>query len=586
MIYRIFSTLPSFKELIFHPGFNLLLADKTEASTSKDTRNGAGKSSALEIIHFLTAGECSEESIFRDPQLIGYRFGMEFDLGGGIVSVERSGGNPNEVIVDRTVNTENWPVQPEQNADTGARFLTNRNWERVLGAMMFNISANRSGDREAYLPTFRNLFAYFVRRRSGGFSQPHLHFVQAKAYTWQVALSYLLALDWTIPQEWQSIRDSEDEIRKLKTAVGEGDLADIVGKRAELRADIASAEASLAKARSRINSFQVLPDFRSYEEEASALTQLMGDLSDQNTTDQELFAELERAVAEEHPPSASNLQQMYREAGVLLPEGAVRRFEEVRSFHESVIANRKLYLAGEMESARGRIADRETHKRSLIERRAQLMGILKSHGALEQFNKLQTELSRKEAELELLRRRFNAAEKIEQGLTKLKIRRQELLLRLKQDYAEQADTLNRAIVIFEEVSAELYEKPAKFTPTETQNGPSFKIEGQADRSPGIANMQIFCFDVMLTRLMAERRIGPGFLVHDSHIFDPVDSRQVGAALQYASRMAAELGIQYIVTLNSDKQLEFPGSFDLTPHVLSTKLTDVAETGGLFGLRFG
>jgi len=98
------------------------------------------------------------------------------------------------------------------------------------------------------------------------------------------------------------------------------------------------------------------------------------------------------------------------------------------------------------------------------------------------------------------------------------------------------------------------EKPAKFTPTETPNGPSFKIEGQADRSPGIANMQIFCFDVMLTRLMAERGIGPGFLVHDSHIFDPVDSRQVGAALQYASRMATELGIQYIVTLNSDKQL--------------------------------
>jgi uncharacterized protein YydD (DUF2326 family) len=99
-------------------------------------------------------------------------------------------------------------------------------------------------------------------------------------------------------------------------------------------------------------------------------------------------------------------------------------------------------------------------------------------------------------------------------------------------------------------------------------------------------MQIFCFDVMLTRLMAERGLGPGFLVHDSHIFDPVDSRQVGSALQYASKMADDLGTQYIVTLNSDKQLEFPVSFDLAPHLLSPKLTDAAETGGLFGLRFG
>jgi len=86
--------------------------------------------------------------------------------------------------------------------------------------------------------------------------------------------------------------------------------------------------------------------------------------------------------------------------------------------------------------------------------------------------------------------------------------------------------------------------------------------------------------------MAERNLGPGFLVHDSHIFDPVDSRQAGAALEYASSMAATIGIQYIVTLNSDKQVEFPDDFDLAPHQLATKLTDATETGGLLSLRFG
>jgi uncharacterized protein YydD (DUF2326 family) len=586
MIHRIFSTLPSFKELRFHQGFNLLLADKTEASSAKDTRNGAGKSSLLEIIHFLTAGECPEESIFRDPKLVDHRFGMEFDLGGQIVRVERSAETANEVLIDASAGTENWPVQPELSDETGASFLTNRDWERVLGSLMFGLSGAPRSKGQAYAPTFRNLFAYFVRRRSGGFSQPHLHFVQAKPYTWQVALTYLLGLDWGIPQEWQSVRDIEEQIKQLKKAVGEGDLADIVGKRAQLRADIASAEAALSRARVRVADFRVLPDFRAYEEEASALTQQIGDRSNANTSDEDLLAHLDSAIAEEQPVATSNLEQMYRQAGVLLPDAALRRFDEVRSFHDSVIANRKLYLTGEMEAARKRIADREAEKQALSERRAQLMGILQSHGALDQFTKLQSELSRKEAALELLQRRFKAAEKIEQGLTKQNIRRQELLLRLRQDYAEQAETLNRAIVLFEEVSAELYERPARFTPTETLNGPAFTIDGQADRSPGIANMQIFCFDVMLSRLMAERGLGPGILVHDSHIFDPVDSRQVGSALQYASKMADDLGIQYIVTLNSDKQLEFPVSFDLKPHLLSSKLTDAAETGGLFGLRFG
>jgi uncharacterized protein YydD (DUF2326 family) len=586
MIYRIFSTLPSFKELIFKPGLNVLLADKSKESTSKQTRNGSGKSSTLEIIHFLTAGDCPDDSIFKDPKLIRFRFGMEFDLAGKPVEVERSGENPNEIQIRRSDDTSDWPIQPDIHPETSTRFLTNRNWDRVLGAMMFNLGRLATDERGTYSPTFRNLFTYFVRRRSGGFAEPHLHFVQTKAYAWQVAISFLLGLDWTIPQEWQVVRDSEEEIKKLKAAVGDGDLAEIVGKRAELRSDIATAEVALAKARIRVNEFQVLPDFRTYEQQAGEATRLIADLSDQNAVDEASLSDLERAIAEEHPPDPIDLGEMYRQAGVLLPESALRRFEEVRTFHESVIVNRKSYLAGEIDSTKRRIAEREQRKEGISARRVQLMAILKSHGALEQFNKMQSELNRKEADLELLKRRFVAAEKIEEGLTRLKIRRQELLLRLKQDYMEQAEVLSRAIVIFEEISSQLYERPSKFTPTETPNGPAFKIEAQADRSPGIANMQIFCFDMMLARIMAERNLGPGFLVHDSHIFDPVDSRQVGAALEYASTMAATIGIQYIVTLNSDKQVEFPDDFDLAPHLLATKLTDATETGGLFGLRFG
>lgn len=90
---------------------------------------------------------------------------------------------------------------------------------------------------------------------------------------------------------------------------------------------------------------------------------------------------------------------------------------------------------------------------------------------------------------------------------------------------------------------------------------------QGERSPGIGNMQIFCFDMMLMRIMAKRAMGPGFLVHDSHLFDPVDGRQVGMALQIGSQLAEECGFQYIVTMNSDQQCELPEGFDLEPFTL-------------------
>lgn len=92
---------------------------------------------------------------------------------------------------------------------------------------------------------------------------------------------------------------------------------------------------------------------------------------------------------------------------------------------------------------------------------------------------------------------------------------------------------------------------------------------------------------MLTVLLTKRGLGPGFLIHDSHLFDGMDSRQIGSALRIGAETSDEYGFQYIVTLNSDT-LELPDvhkSFDPTPHIISVHLTDATETGGLFGLRF-
>src|SRR5712675_326329 len=99
-------------------------------------------------------------------------------------------------------------------------------------------------------------------------------------------------------------------------------------------------------------------------------------------------------------------------------------------------------------------------------------------------------------------------------------------------------------------------------------------------------MQIFCFDLMLTEISLKQGHGPGFLLHDSHLFDGVDERQVAAALMLGQQ-AAGTATQYIVTMNSDifDRLPLPGEFDRTKVVLATRLSDETETGGLFGFRF-
>lgn len=329
-----------------------------------------------------------------------------------------------------------------------------------------------------------------------------------------------------------------------------------------------------------------MPQYRSFEAEASELTRQLGALADENTVDRQLIAELEQSLEDEQSPSFEDLENVYREAGIILPDAVVRRFEDVRAFHESVINNRRSYLEGETQAARRRVAQRTEQMQKLDARRSNIMMILNSHGALDQQMRLQSELSRQEAETEAIRQRFIAAEQLEGKKTELDIERAQLLLRLRQDFREQSDVLRRAILAFEETSRALYEDAGSLTISESMNGPQFEVKIHGAKSKGISNMQIFCFDMMLMRVSAERGVGPGFLIHDSHLFDGVDERQVAKALQVGAETAASKGFQYVVTMNSDViPKELPEGFDLHRHILPVRLTDATEDGGIFGVRF-
>jgi uncharacterized protein YydD (DUF2326 family) len=91
----------------------------------------------------------------------------------------------------------------------------------------------------------------------------------------------------------------------------------------------------------------------------------------------------------------------------------------------------------------------------------------------------------------------------------------------------------------------------------------------------------------LQLIAKSRGVSPGFLIHDSHLFDGMDPRQRGKALKLGAELAQKHGFQYIVTINSDA-LDDPdvrSQFDPTAYILPTRLTDATDDGGLFGFRF-
>ncbi|MFZ0773509.1 MAG: ABC-three component system protein [Candidatus Sulfotelmatobacter sp.] len=567
MIHRVSSSLAPFKTLDFKPGLNVLIAQKEAGATDKQTRNRAGKTSLIEVIHFLTGSEAGPDSLFRVPELVNETFGMSFDLAGEKVLVERSGRQKSKIRLN------------------GQNGISNSEWVQVLGEKMFGLQEIEQV--QGRLPKFRSLFAYFVRRQLGGaFTTPERQTADQQRGDYQLALLFLLGLDWKIASDWQVVRDREKTLTELRKAAGAGAFGSIIGKAADLRTELTVAEARSQRLKSQVASFRVLPQYRELEAEADLITRRLNELANANVVDAATIRDLERAVQSEAPPPLPDLERIYAEAGVALPGLAVRRYREVQSFHESIVQNRRDYLTGELEAARQRVEARELEKQHLDERRASVMSLLRSHGALDQFANLQGEAGRMESEVASLRQRFDAAEQLEGTKNELDIERNRLTLRLRRDFTEQNDRLSEAILAFEETSKRLYESAGSMTVEVTANGPGFQFPMQGSRSKGIKNMQIFCFDMMLMNLCAKRGIGPGFLVHDSHLFDGVDGRQVISAMKVGAETAGTLGFQYIVTMNEDDAFkEKIDGFDVNEHVLPVVLTDAKEDGGLFGFRF-
>ena len=93
MIHSIYSSLSTFKNLKFHSGLNVLIAEKSEGATNRQTRNRAGKTSLIEIVHFLTGAKIDRNSLFKAEELKDVTFDMNFDLAGKPVNIERQNKN-------------------------------------------------------------------------------------------------------------------------------------------------------------------------------------------------------------------------------------------------------------------------------------------------------------------------------------------------------------------------------------------------------------------------------------------------------------------------------------------------------------
>jgi len=590
MIVSITSSIPTFKSLQFKAGLNILLADVTAKSTEKQTRNSAGKTSMIEIIHFLLGADADKNSLFKKPEIVSHSFTAELLINRERIRITRSGADDKKMLITKD-HANSIGLTIKRDDQSGSEYVSVDDWKALLGQAWFKIPANRKGTEfeGSFTPSFRSLISYFVRRRkAGGYSEIQKQNESQQPWDWQVNLSYLLGFDWKVPQAIQDLRARKKGLSTLRQAIKAGELGNIFGTSGEIRPELMRTEERIAQLKARIDSFRVLDSYREMADQVSQIKNRMTEVTVELALVKETIAYLTNSIREEKPPAYAAVERLYSETGIQLPDVALRRFDEVREFQHSVVSNRRRYLEEEIEAARVTQQRLEAELAMADNRKSEILLILDGRGAFEDLMAMHEEFAANSNRADTLRTKLQNANILENKVAQTKRDNADLEIRLQEDHRRSENAIKYATVKVDHAIAELYDdRTGNLILTPSKNGPQIdiSIQGGGNRG-GIDLMKIFCFDTMLYEGVSDRLGGPGFLVHDSHLFDGVDVRQVRGAIMFGAKTAAAHNGQYIITLNSDELSGsgVAGEAVVVKAILTVRLTD-DETGGLFGFRF-
>lgn len=578
MFRQVRSSDERFKTVTFKPGRNILIADKTPQSSATASRNGAGKSSLIEILHFVLGMRRLTNSVLQNAALKTDTFSLQLDWPKvpGVLTVSRSLNKPSRVNLDPDV-TNNLGLAPV------AGSVTVPEWTAAIGQNLYGFPDEHVGINA------RSLLSLYIRRVSQhGMDNPVKTYPNQSMAEATTNVAYLLGLDWRLAAGYQELASRESLRQKLKKATKDPTFGLVVGTVSELRGQVAAATVRVRDLEEQVAAFRVVPEYEALQARADEIDAQIRRARAEDAADRRNLQDLNDALRDEHEPAADYLRRVYQELGVELPEAVLQQYDDVQSFHQSVLANRRSYLKEEISATSARLDARQADRERLGEEQATLLRRLRDGGALDAFTALQEQLSLAHSRLQTLTTRFETAKHLEATQAEIKFERSRIQQEVSRDLVEREQRIAEINILFQRFATSLYGPGRDAYIDISALDSSLRISPHigGKNSQGISKMITFCFDLTYAVLAHRNGHGPDFLVHDSHLFDGVDERQIAEALKLASIVCAEEGLQYLVTLNSDDLAKIEHyDASLSQDIIEPRLTDAFSDGGLFGFHF-
>lgn len=581
MLVELSANKSGFKTVRFKTGLNIITADVTSGSIGTDTRNGAGKSTLIKLIQHCLGSNVFERDKRAGEALADWEFSLVLLVSGSEVSCRRSIANLGRVVVQGCD-----PAQFDNPVEVaGGLEVGNDEWVRFLGRHFFGLHFENNA------PSARSLLSYIARMGSDAYDDPFRYFRTQNKIQISFDNAFIVGLAYDAVAELRDAAKQISNVGKLEQGLKSGVIESAsIQSQGKLKSLKVALEREYMERKERLDSFRVLPDYEEVERNADFQAKRLHEISDEIVS---LTRQIDSYLRQ---PGLDDLGEAEVSIGAFLEElesavGSALKKEvsEVAIFHRAVIANRREFLEAEIDSLRGRLKALREEQLHLANEKEKNLQLLKTHGALDEYSLLRSQLEDVSVQLREVNKAIELTNEIRETRRRYKEQKEKAIDVIEASLDERRQLLDLVIDQFYAFIKRLYGFSGRLVVDVNEKyGYDFSYDVERHGSEGITKMSILCYDfaVHIARNAIADFKWPHFIVHDSMIFNGVDSRQRAAALLVAKEQTERLGTQYVCTINSD---HLPRSYegaeiDWSSDIVLT-LSDKGEEGQLLGFRF-
>lgn len=555
--------------IVFKEGFNFIFGKKDNASDSKDSLNGLGKSTICDLIDFCLLADFNAKNsrLFAEKQRLGkYTIVLEFQI------------QDKDYIVKRSVESSSITLglignEKEFDSKKAKQYLFNLIFENPNYEGVLNES------------WYRALLSFFMkihkkRNLKDEFSDP-INFLTANNTLYEL-LPYhffLLGFDNSVLCENLSIqkevKDREKAIRQVKKLVEENyqlNIKQVDNQLSKLRNEA-------KKIKVAVDAFKLAEQHKDVESKLNDFTGRIKFLSEQNFwLDKKVKSYKESYELKDTISDAKikSIEKLYSELNDVFQKKISKSLKDAVDFRKKIAQSREEFLKEEIQELEATIRHQEKEIQELDNERQKLFGFLKSKEAFKDLTEAFYFLGEKEKEISDLEGKV----KVYNDLQKQKIESDTKDAELKKQAGELIETLKNDIDAFEALFSDTYRaiypesEESGFSiraDYEGKNKVDISISFDKDESKGWNKGRTLVYDIAIMLNTIQKSINaPKFLIHDG-IFDGMDKAHFVALYHYIQGLQKQgKRFQYIVTMIEEGQLSesFGKTDELTPEKIA------------------